>query len=84
MVCMCVQANGTLCHPLDGSPPGFPVHGIIPGKGTGVGCQFLFQEIFPTQGSNSCLLRPFISKHILLPLSHLGSLLHNGTTQQLK
>ena len=27
-----------------------------PGKNTGVGCQALLQGIFPTQGSNSCLL----------------------------
>ena len=26
------------------------------GKNTGVGCRFLLQGIFPTQGSNSCLL----------------------------
>ena len=28
----------------------------ISGKNTGVGCHFLLQEIFPTQGSNPCLL----------------------------
>ena len=28
-----------------------------PGKNTGVGCHFLLQGIFPTQGSNSHLLR---------------------------
>ena len=27
-----------------------------PGKNTGVGCHFLLQGIFPTQGSNPCLL----------------------------
>ena len=27
-----------------------------PGKNTGVRCHFLLQRIFPTQGSNSCLL----------------------------
>ena len=27
----------------------------FPGKGTGVGCHFLLQRIFPTQGSNPCL-----------------------------
>ena len=30
----------TLCHPIDGSPPGSP---IPPGKNTGVGCHFLLQ-----------------------------------------
>ena len=28
-----------------------------PGKNTGVGCRALLQGIFPTQGSNSCLLQ---------------------------
>ena len=28
----------------------------FPGKNTGVGCHFLLQGIFPTQGSNPCLL----------------------------
>ena len=32
------------------------VHGISPGKNTGVGCHFLLQGIFPTQGWNLCLL----------------------------
>ena len=27
-----------------------------PGKNTGVGCHFLLQGVFPTQGSNLCLL----------------------------
>ena len=29
-----------------------------PGKNTGVDCHALLQGIFPTQGSNTCLLRP--------------------------
>ena len=40
------------------------------GKNTGVGCHFLLQGIFPTQGSNPhflCLLR---CRKILYPLSH--------------
>ena len=28
----------------------------VPGKNTGVGCHFFLQAIFPTQGSNLCLL----------------------------
>ena len=28
----------------------------FPGKSTGMGCHFLLQGIFPTQGSNPCLL----------------------------
>ena len=39
------------------SPAGSSVRGISPGKNTGVSCHFLLQGIFPTQGSNLCLLR---------------------------
>ena len=41
-----------------------------PGKNTGVGCQALLQEIFPTQGSNPGLLH---FRQILYDLSHKGS-----------
>ena len=94
-----LQSCLTLCDPIDGSPPGSPIPGILqartlewvaisfskawkwkvkvkslsrvqllvtpwvaayqaplsmdfPGKSTGVGCHFLLQQIFPTQGSN--------------------------------
>ena len=40
---------------MDYSPPGFSVHGDSPGKNTGVGCHFLPQGIFLTQGSNPAL-----------------------------
>ena len=46
------QSCPTLCDPVDCSPPGSSVHGDSPGKNTGVGCHFLLQGIFPTQGSN--------------------------------
>ena len=39
------------------SPPGSSVHRIFPGKNIGVGCHFLVQGIFMTQGSNPYLLR---------------------------
>ena len=42
-----------------------------PGKNTGVGCHFLFQGIFLTQGSNPGLLH---YRQILQRLSHQGSL----------
>ena len=38
------------------SLPGSEVHGIFPGKNTSVGCHFLLQGIFSTQGSNPGLL----------------------------
>ena len=60
----------TLCDPMDSSPPGSFVHGDSPGKSTGVGCHFLLQGIFPTKGSNLCLLKWQADS---LLLSHLGS-----------
>ena len=51
-VCLVARSCPTLCNPMDWSPPGFSVHGDSPGKNTGVGCHFLLQEIFPTQGLN--------------------------------
>ena len=36
-----LQSCPTLCDPIDGSPPGSPVPGIL--QNTGVGCQFLLQ-----------------------------------------
>ena len=42
----------------------------FPSKYTGVGCHFLLQGIFPTQGSNPRLLHWQADS---LPLSHLGS-----------
>ena len=37
---------------MNRSLPYSSVHGIFPGKSTGVGCHFLLQRIFPTQGLN--------------------------------
>ena len=41
-----------------------------PGKNAGVGCHFLLQGIFLTQGSNPGLLH---CRQTLYPLSHQGS-----------
>ena len=43
------------------------------GKNTGVGCHFLLQGIFLTQGLNPCLLHLLHCRQILYSLSHLGS-----------
>ena len=64
---VCVLSHSvvlTLCSPMDCDPPG---------KNTRVGCHFLLQEIFPTQGLNLCLLRLLYWQPDSLPLSHLGS-----------
>ena len=60
------------CDPMDCSPPGFSVHGILvlPGKNTGVGCHFLLlpdpgieprssalqADFFPTELPDGCHL----------------------------
>ena len=40
-----LQLCPTLCDSIDSSPPGSSVHGIFPGKSTGVGCHCLLQII---------------------------------------
>ena len=46
---------------MDCSLPGTSVHGGSPGKNTGVGCHFLLQGIFLTQGSNQNLMSPALA-----------------------
>ena len=43
-----------------------------PDKNTGMGCHFLLQGIFPTQGSNSCILCLLHWQVDSWPFSHLG------------
>ena len=50
-----LQSCRTLRDPMDCNPSGSSVHRNSPGKNTGMGCHFLLQGIFPTQGSNPCL-----------------------------
>ena len=45
----------------------------LPGKNAGVGCHFLLQGIFLTQGSNLYLRNLLHWQADILPLSHLGS-----------
>ena len=54
-VCVCVHSVA-LCNPMDCSLPGSSVYGILQAKNTGVGCHFLLQGIFLTQGFISHLL----------------------------
>ena len=62
-----VKSCLTLCDTMDCSLPGSSVHGIFPGKNTGVGCHFLLLEIFPTQGLNLGLMH---CRQMLYNLSH--------------
>ena len=45
-----LQSCPTLCNPMDCSPPGSLVHGILQAKNTGVGCCALLQGVFPDPG----------------------------------
>ena len=58
-----------LCDPIDCSLPDSSVWDF-PGNSTGVGCHFLFQGIFPTQGLNPGLPH---CRQTLYRLSHQGS-----------
>ena len=71
--CVLAQLSPTLCNPMDCSLPGSSVHGNSPGKITGVGCHFLLQGIFPSQGMNLCLLHLLHWQADSLPLCHLGN-----------
>ena len=68
---LAAQSCLTLCNPMDYSPPAFSVPWDSPGKNIGVGCRFLLQGIFPTQGSNPGLLHLQHWQAEVLPLSHL-------------
>ena len=79
LLCLAAQSCSTLSWP----------HGLLPtrflcpwdffstwsihSKNTGVDCHFLFQGIFPTQGSNPHLLCLLYCRRILYLLSHQGS-----------
>src|SRR5574340_839742 len=53
---MSLQLCPSLSSPMDCSPTRLLCPWGSPGKNTGVGCHALLQGIFPTQGSNLCLL----------------------------
>ena len=64
------QSCLTLCNTMDCSPTRLLRPWDSSGKNTGVGCHFLLQGIFPTQGSNPGLQH---CRQMLYPLSHQGS-----------
>ena len=68
-----LQLDPTLCDPVDCSPPGSSVHGILQARILEWVAMPSSRGIFPTQGSNQnllCLLHWQVSS---LPPSHLGS-----------
>ena len=69
-LCLAAQSCLTLWDPIGCSPPDSSVYQDSPGKNTGMGCQALFQGIFPTQELNPDLPH---CRRILYCLSHQGS-----------
>ena len=79
LVCVCACVCSVVSDSLQ--PQGLqPTSHLCPwdssSKDTGVGCHFLLQGIFPTQGQNPCLLHLLhwqVDSLLLYHLSHLGS-----------
>ena len=71
-ICYCLVTKWCqmLCDPMACNPTGSFRPWDFPGKNTGMGCHFLLEGIFPTQGSNLRLLH---WQAYSLLLSHLGS-----------
>ena len=61
------QLSSTLCNPMDYTLPGFPVHGILQARILEWVAIPFSRGIFPTEGSNPCLLN---WRQILYDLSH--------------
>ena len=73
-MCVCAQSLQsflTLCDPRDCIACQAPLSMGFSGKNTGVGCQALLQGIFPTQGSNPCLLCLLHCRWNLYSVNHL-------------
>ena len=76
LVCLCLLSCSVVSSSLQ-------LHGLQPakllcpwnfaGKNMGVGCHFLLQGIFMTQGLNLCVQCLLRCRQILYPLSHWGS-----------
>ena len=72
-MCLFTQSCPTLYDPLDCSLPGSSGHGISQARILEWVAIFFLQGIFPTQGSNQCLLCLLHCRQILHPLSHQES-----------
>ena len=60
-----LQSCPTLSNPMDCSPPGSSVHGILQPRILEWVAKPSFRGIFPTQGSNPCLFVFWISRMVL-------------------
>ena len=72
LCCTQLLSDVRLCDPVDCSPRGSSVHGIFRQEYR-VGCHFLLQGIFLTQGSNSHLLHLLHYRQILYNWAIVGS-----------
>ena len=72
MKVLVVQLCLTIFDPRDCSLPGSSVHGFFQATITGVGCHFLLQGIFLTQGSNHMSCVSCNGSWIFLPLAAPG------------
>ena len=80
--CSVAKSCSTICDPTACSPARLLCPWDFPGEDNGVGCQFLLQGIFLTQGLNLCLLHWRVDS---LQLSHPESPHHldsGGETYQ--
>ena len=69
-ICQVAQSGLTLCDPMDYSPPGSSVPGILQARALEWVTMPSFRGIFPAQGSNPSLLP---CRRILYQLSYQGS-----------
>ena len=69
-----------LCNPMNRSPPGYSVHGIL----QGMGCHALLQRIFLTQGLNLHLLCLLHWQLVSSPLAPPGKPMGCHGTQQVQ
>ena len=78
MLCcaLVTQSCPTLCDPTDCSPLGSSVHGISPGKNTGVGCHFLLQCMKVKSESESEVTQSCLTLSDPMDCSLLGSSVH--------
>ena len=56
VLCLVAEQCPTLCDPMECSPPGSSVHGVSPGKNTGVGCHALPPGDLPSPETEPRLL----------------------------
>ena len=83
-ICVCSVTRSDCFQPLRLLPARLLCPWNSPGKNTGVGCRFLLQGIFQTQGSNLCLWcllhsgRLFTAKPLGKPICiYTGKIIHN-------